>query len=436
MKKYVDDKVASWVEEIDSLCQIAQSQPHAAYAAFTNGVMSKWNFVLRTIPNIQNSLQPLEDIIQRRFLPTITGQNHFSQQLRSLMALPARTGGIGIRNPVSEATAQHKASLKITRQLVELILKQSKTLPPETFLKQREQKLEVRASNRQAQETATSHTIPILPTTLKKAVEMSREKGASSWLTVLPIEEHGFTLHKRDFRDTLCLRYGWPPPLTPSHCVCNKRFTLEHTLSCPHGGFPSIRHNEIRNITAHLMSEVCHKVGIEPTLQPLSGETISYQTANSTDGARLDVKAQGFWGCETQCAFFDVRVFNPLAHSYHNTSLANSYRKNEQEKCRAYDQRVREVEHGCFSPLVFSVAGGMGPSATVVYKRLATMISTKFNQQYSQTINWLRCRLTFSLLWSEIMCIRESRSSAGYPAHPILSEVAIDHAIHEGHGTE
>ena len=208
------------------------------------------------------------------------------------MDLPARTGGIGIRNPVSETTAQHKASLNITRPLVELILNQSKTLPPETVLKQREQNLEVRASNRQAQETATSHTIPILLTTLKKAVEMSREKGASSWLTVLPVEEHGFTLHKRDFRDTFFLRYGWPPPLTPSHCVCNKMFTLEHTLSCPHGGFPSIRHNEIRNITAHLMSEVCHNMGIEPTLQPLSGETMSYQTANSTDGARLDVKAQ------------------------------------------------------------------------------------------------------------------------------------------------
>ena len=60
VKKYVDSKVTSWVEEIDSLCQIAQSQPHAA---FTHGVMNKWNFVLRTIPNIQNSLQPLEDII-------------------------------------------------------------------------------------------------------------------------------------------------------------------------------------------------------------------------------------------------------------------------------------------------------------------------------------------------------------------------------------
>ena len=134
------------------------------------------------------------------------------------------------------------------------------------------------------------------------------------------------------------------------------------------------------------------------------------------------------------CIKYSVVVFNPLAQSYHNTSLANSYRKNEQEKRWAYDQRVREVEQGCFSPLVFSVSRGMGPSATVVYKRLATMISTNFNQQYSQTINWLRCRLTFSLQ-SEIMCIRGSRSSAGHSAHPILSEAAIDHALYEGHGT-
>ena len=173
---------------------------------------------------------------------------------------------------------------------MQLILNQSKTLSPETVLEQ-EQKLQVRASNRQAN----------LPTTLKKAIEISREKGASSWLTVLPIKEHRFiTLHKCDFRDTLYLRYGWPPPLITSRCVCNKSFTVKHILSCPHRGFPSILHNEKRNITAHLMSEVCHNEGIKPSLQPLSGEIMSYQSANSTDGAYLDVKAQGFWGCETQ----------------------------------------------------------------------------------------------------------------------------------------
>ena len=90
-------------------------------------------------------------------------------------------------------------------------------------------------------------------------------KGASSWLSALPIAEHGSALHQGAFRDTLCLRYGWHPPHLPSHCVCGNHFSVEHALSCPRGGFPSIRHNEIRD---SLMSEVCHAVGTEPCLQP------------------------------------------------------------------------------------------------------------------------------------------------------------------------
>ncbi len=32
----------------------------------------------------------------------------------------------------------------------------------------------------------------------------------------------------------------------------------------PLGGFPTIRHNEIRDITASLLTEVCHNVATEP----------------------------------------------------------------------------------------------------------------------------------------------------------------------------
>jgi len=39
------------------------------------------------------------------------------------------------------------------------------------------------------------------------------------------------------------------------------------------------------------LSEVCHNVGIEPTLQALSGEQFHYRSANVEDGARLDVSA-------------------------------------------------------------------------------------------------------------------------------------------------
>ena len=176
------------------------------------------------------------------------------------------------------------------------------------------------------------------------------------------------------------------------------RSSLEHALSCSRGGFPSIRHNEIKDITAELLTEVCYGVGTEPCLQPITDEVFSYRTATKEDGARLDIVAESFWGRDRQRAFFDVRVFNPLAPRYRNSSLSQCYRRNELEKRRAYDERIREVEHGSFSPLVFSTAGGMGPTANVVYKRIASLIAEKHGKPYSKTINRMRCRLSYSLL--------------------------------------
>ena len=206
---------------------------------------------------------------------------------------------------------------------------------------------------------------------------------------------------------------------------------MEHALSCPHGGFPTICHNELRDLTAPVMSKVCRNVGIEPPLQNITSEVMNYRTANTEEGARLDIKAQGFGGNNRQSAFFYVRVFNPFAHTYRSLSPSSCYRRNEQEKRSAYDQRVREVERGCFSPLVFTVSGGMGPTAKVVYKKLAAMITNKHSQSYSETINWLRCRISFSLLRSSIMCLRGSRSASNHPAvHPQIQEAAIEQALH------
>ena len=173
-------------------------------------------------------------------------------------------------------------------------------------------------------------------------------------------------------------------------------------MSCSRGGFPSIRHNEIRDIN----------VGTEPCLQPVTGEQLRHRTANREDGACLDIMAESFWGRDRQRTFFDVRVFNPFSPSHHNTPLTQCYRRNEMEKRRTYEERIREIEHGSFSPLVFSTSGGMGTTATVVYKRLASLIAEKQDKPYSRTVHWLQCRLSFSLLRSAITCIRGSRSAA------------------------
>ena len=55
----------------------------------------------------------------------------------------------------------------------------------------------------------------------------------------------------------------------------------------------------------------------------------------------------------------------------------------------------------CFiTPLVMASTGGLGPAASMTYKRLATLLAVKWNQTYNTTLSWLRCRLSFSLLRS------------------------------------
>ena len=74
----------------------------------------------------------------------------------------------------------------------------------------------------------------------------------------------------------------------------------------------------------------------------------------------------------------------------------------------------------------------MGPAARVFYKKLASMIATKHNKAYSKTLDWMKCRLSFSLLRSAMMCLRGSRSSRGRLALPAVGEGDIELALLEG----
>ena len=46
-----------------------------------------------------------------------------------------------------------------------------------------------------------------LPLRTQRAVEFIKEKGASCWLSVIPLKEMNFTLNKKEFRDAIKLRY-------------------------------------------------------------------------------------------------------------------------------------------------------------------------------------------------------------------------------------
>ena len=130
-EEYVAQKVAAWTAEVSALAVVAATRPHAAYCAFTHGMIGRWIYVMRTsmrtVPNIGPLFQPLEDAIRLQFIPAFTGHGSCSMVEREVLSLPCRLGGLGIINPTIVADLQYDASTKITNSLKDLIIQQSVT---------------------------------------------------------------------------------------------------------------------------------------------------------------------------------------------------------------------------------------------------------------------------------------------------------------------
>ena len=246
-----------------------------------------------------------------------------------------------------------------------------------------------------------------LPSKTERVVELATEKGASNWLTVIPIKEMNFNLNKREFRDAVQLRYDWEIADLPAMCTCGDLFTVDHAMVCRHGGLIIQRHNEIRDLEAEMLRMVCTDVEVEPVLQEITGEELN-RGANRAPDARLDIHARGFWDRQ-QSAFFDVRVCHPNADSYRELSPKQIFQLHENEKKRQYSRRVLEVEQGRFTPLVFTSTGGMADECKRFHSRLAELLSLKKGDDYATTISWIRAKVSFAILRSALLCLRGTR---------------------------
>ena len=81
-------------------------------------------------------------------------------------------------------------------------------------------------------------------------------------------------------------------------------------MVCPRGGFTIIRHNEVRDLLASQLTEVCRNVAVGPTLAPVSGEQFSSRSVNTADGAHADIRARGGWTSHED-ALFDIKGILP-----------------------------------------------------------------------------------------------------------------------------
>ena len=234
-------------------------------------------------------------------------------------------------------------------------------------------------------------------------------KGASAWLNALPLAGEGYSLTKREFFDAIALRYRWDLKRLPFNCSCSKKASFEpdHAMNCLTGGFVHRRHDGVRDILAQTLNQVAYDVRIEPQLQPLTGEVID-QRGNLDDEARTDIAARGFWA-KGEMAHFDVKVFNPYAKSYLGSSLDALFKQNESAKKREYGERIVRIEHGSFTPVVLSAYGGFGVETNRFLAHLINKIADKRDLERSYVANYIRTKISFHLVRSQVLCIRGAR---------------------------
>ena len=96
---------------------------------------------MRTIPDISDQLNQLEELITCKFIPAITGGIRCSDTERKLLSLPSKLGGLGI--PIFEETLnqEYEYSFMLSKDLSTRIIRQEIQLSSETDVQNIKQKI-------------------------------------------------------------------------------------------------------------------------------------------------------------------------------------------------------------------------------------------------------------------------------------------------------
>ena len=160
----------------------------------------------------------------------------------------------------------------------------------------------------------------------------------------------------------------------------------------------------------------------EPLLLPTAGATLP-PGSNTAENARADVSARSIYN-PLERAFLDVRVYHTQAPFNMNLkTIPRMYSHHEEQKKRAYNARVLEVEREVFTPLVFLTSGGMGEEAKSLFKRVAAKMANTTSQKYSEKITFIRKRLHFDLLKTILITLRGYRGKPSPSSSTEISEL-------------
>ena len=121
------------------------------------------------------------------------------------------------------------------------------------------------------------------------------------------------------------------------------------------------------------------------------------------------MSAWGLW-INGQTTFCDVRVFIPLAKCHLHISLLAVHKNNENEKKREYNHRILQLDHGSFTPLVFSCFGGMSRKCWSYFSHTAERLANRKIEPKSKISACIKAKLNVALIRSMLLCLCGTRT--------------------------
>ena len=114
--------------------------------------------------------------------------------------MPPRLGGLGISIPTERCKVEYKNSRSVTEEMVNKVKIQDDYIDEDIVMRQKKVLNRIKTEKPSRNDTLFQQILLSIDQNNKRRIlEASVEKGASNWLTVLPIKEKGFCLKKQAF---------------------------------------------------------------------------------------------------------------------------------------------------------------------------------------------------------------------------------------------
>ena len=203
-----------------------------------------WSYLVQTISNIKDFLQPLEDVIHQFLF-----QHHLVTPClpteRELYAFPVSLGGLGFINPCSVVHSCFHDSEQLTVPLVALIVAQYAiwTVDHDQI---HQLKQSIRKNNYEHQRMVAATLQSQLYPFLNAVLTLPRNLGHLPGLLFCQYWNTTSTCTRVIFRlPCLCIMasHYLTPNVLASVELAQTSFLVDLTMVCPFGGFPMIRHN-------------------------------------------------------------------------------------------------------------------------------------------------------------------------------------------------